>query len=278
MKRITKRIQQLGQRAEQLREIAHQMPGRAEGLRRSMISATEKLQQVRADLMISAATLRGQADTDSVGLLTEIGGVGELLDGSGFMLEGVGWDIGAARRLQVRIERLAPTTVKALRSLLAKHDDKPAARTIFTALIQAQEAAEEIEVGSLLWTDVVIEIGAVTTVRIGWHQLVEDEDEDDESRRPGSEGGEGEMPRTSSISSPAFTSGSFQRPTSSAHPRQELSTPDRPIAPPTLREIAPIAVEPPPLPTRTPTWGTERGDTMSLDRFKKMPNVGRRSR
>lgn len=278
MKRITKRIQQLGQRAEQLREIAHQMPGRAEGLRRSMISATEKLQQVRADLMVSAAALRGQADTDSVGLLTEIGEVGELLDGSGFMLEGVDWDIGAARRLQVRLERLAPTTVKALRSLLAKYDDKPAARTILTALIQAQEAAEEIEVGSLLWTDVVIEIGAVTTVRIGWHQLVEEEDEVEASRRPGSGAGTSEVPRASSISSPAFTSGFFQRPMSSAPTHQESSSPGLPITPPTLPEIDPIAVEPPPLPTRTPTWGTERGDTMSLDRFKKMPNVGRRSR
>ncbi len=276
MKRITKRIQQLGQRAEQLREIAHQMPGRAEGLRRSMISATEKLQQVRADLMVSAATLRGQADTDSVGLLTEIGEVGELLDGSGFMLEGVDWDIGAARRLQVRIERLAPTTVKALRSLLAKHDDKPAARTIFTALIQAQEAAEEIEVGSLLWTDVVIEIGAVTTVRIGWHQLVEDEH--DESRRPGTGAGGSDVPRASRISSPAFTSGSFQRPQASAPAQADSGGPGQSIAPPTLPEIAPLAVEPAPLPTRTPTWGTERGDTMSLDRFKKMPDVGRRSR
>ena len=32
MKRITRRMQELGQRAEQLREIVNQMPGRVEGV------------------------------------------------------------------------------------------------------------------------------------------------------------------------------------------------------------------------------------------------------
>ena len=266
MKRITRRMQELGQRAEQLQGIVNQMPGRVQGLRQSVASATEKLKQVRTDLTLSADALRGRAENDVVGLLAEIGEVGELLQGSGFELDGVDWDISLTRKLQVHIDRVKPTTVRALRALLAKHDGKPAANMILTALIQAQEAAEDVEVGRLVWTDVLIEIGSVTSVRIGWRELVEDEDDEPVAPPP--------LPSANPVltSSTGYTAGSFFRP----KPAETAAPAPTVVSRPTV-ESAPVAaistvrIAPPPAPSRS----RERGDPMSLDRFKKMPDLGK---
>ncbi len=264
MKRITKRVQQLGQRAEQLREIVNQMPGRVEGMRQSVFSAAEKLQQVRADLTASAGMLRGQAETDAVGLLAEIGNVGELLEGSGFVLEGVDWDIASSRRVQVRIGREGETDVRMLRVLLSRHDGKPAARTILTALIQAQEAAEELTIGRLVWTDVVIDLGMVPAVRIGWREVLAEEDEEAPlAALPGSGGAEAPPPLPAApVSSPHYTPGTFLR------PREAAPAAEEPV-------VVPVSA-PPVAAVATPRPAPQvKRDPMSLERFKKMPKVGR---
>ena len=276
MKRITRRMQELGQRAEQLQGIVNQMPGRVEGLRQSVASAAEKLKQVRSDLTLSADKLRGIAETDAVGLLEDIGEVGELLKSSGFEMDGVDWDISLSRKLQVHIDPVKPTTVRALRALLAKHDDKPAANMILTALIQAQEAAEGVEVGRLVWTDVLIEISNVTSVRIGWRELVDDEE--DEPITPTLPP---PLPSAGSVltSSPSYTAGSFYRTKPPEAPAPIAAPAPAPAVLP-QPTVKPLPVAPTPTvriaPTPAPSRSRERGDPMSLDRFKKMPDLGRR--
>lgn len=258
MKRIAKSIGHLSQRAAAIRQAVETMPAKAAEIRESVTATAGQVQQLRADLTAGVAALRPGTDADTMATLREIDAAAEVLIEAGYLLGGVDCELGAMRRLRVRLVQAEAVDLAALRSLLAAHAHRPVLKTLLSGIVQATELAEKVEFRELDFAEVVVELGAAQTVRIGWRA--------DVVAVPVA----ANPPATSEARPPTFSQSSFfARPAASpvTAPAATPSVTQPPVAarPADLRPVGQ------PAPAPTPDWRAS-----ALDRFKKMPDLSKR--
>jgi hypothetical protein len=292
MRKIIRRVQDLGKKAEQLKATAAALPARAAELRETVLMSGAQLQQLRADVQSSVAALRTDSDDRISRALGELNDNADTFRDAGYELDGVDLELGPAQRLIVHLDKLADVDPRRLRALLQSCGDKPTARAVLAACLKADETAGQIQLSNLDFCELIVHAGPVPTVRLCWRAPAEIV-----------ETGPPALPATApaSVSPPPLSSGgrfgekSFfesrgpsrpAQPTLSAPPASvqpesgaanstSSTVPNKTAPPPSSPATTPSPLaEPPPAAAAgaapSPDWRQS-----ALDRFKRMPDLSR---
>lgn len=259
MKRIAKRIGHLSQRAAEIRQAVETMPAKAAEIREAVTATAGQVQQLRADLTAGVAALRPGADADTLATLREIDAAAAVLIEAGYLLGGMDYELGAVRRVRVRLVQAEAVELTTLRSLLAAQAHRPVLKTLLAGIVQATELAEKVEFSELEFAEVVVELGAAPLVRIGWRA--------DLVGAPVT----ANSPATTEPRPPTFSQSSFfARPAAAPVAASAAPAPEAPAAPEVAKPKDSRAADQP-APATLPDWRAS-----ALDRFKKMPDFSKR--
>ena len=288
MKNITSKVQRLSQRAAELKQFVEGVPPKLVEVRAAVKDATGQVQTLRADVIASVATLRAENDTQLIAALRELDAGAEVLVEAGCLLDRVDMDLGPTRRVVVNLERAENVDARRLKALIEANRERPVIHAVLAAILKADELSETVQLEELTFTKLSIDVGLIPAVRIGWTT---------NARRavPAALG----VPQVTPVapasalgvaqSAPVVAQSSFfeQRsmPASVVAPASAAVSPvTLPVIPATPVAAAggsvetatsilpPITVAATPVPAAPGDW--RKG---ALDRFKKMPDLTKRS-
>ncbi len=284
MKKFIHRIQGLGQKAGQLKEVLEGVPGQAARLRDTVLVTAGQLQDLRKDVQSSVAGLRAENDDRIAAALNEIqAGAGEIRK-AGYELSGVEMELDPVQRLIVLLDKVADVRASELQSLLATNANRRTLHGVLSALVKAEEFAAQCGLGELEYRQLRVSVGPIPSIRLIW-RAEEMETVVVPPALPAS-AFTTPAPPSASVTTRAELAGTpAPAPASAASPFGKDSFFERRISQPNVTaehpEIESPVAQPSadlPLPTRRePVTAPDRSDWSSsaLDRFKKMPNLSR---
>jgi hypothetical protein len=168
MNKIVRKIQQATEKAEEIRRVVEGVPPKIAEVRAAFAHTAGHVQKLRGDVMNTVGTLRVENDAQILDTLREIAAHVETLQEAGCRLERVDMDLGPTRRLVVHLERNVDVELDDLQILLEEHKDLPTIRALLGAIIKADELAHKVELSELDYTRLTVELGLISTVRMGW--------------------------------------------------------------------------------------------------------------
>lgn len=177
MKKFTDKVHRLSQRAAEIKHMIESVPPKVSEIRDAVTAATGQVQKLRADIISSVSTLRAETDTQLLSALREIDEAADVLAEAGVRLEGVDMDLGATRRLIVQLERIENVDGRRLQALLTANAAHPTLHALLAAVIKADELTDKVEFKYLGFTKLIVEIGLIPSVRIGWRTEMEEPDQ-----------------------------------------------------------------------------------------------------
>lgn len=275
MKKFIHRIQDLSQKAGQLKEALEGVPGQAAQLRDTVLVTAGQLQAMRKDVQASVAGLRAENDGRIAAALNEIqAGVDEIRK-AGYELSGVEMELDSVQRLIVLLDKVADVRASELQSVLAANASRRTLHGVLSALVKAEEFAAQCDLRELEYRQLRVSVGPIPSVRLIWRA----EEVELFSVPPA-------LP-ASAFSTPAIPLGTpAPAPAPAASPFGKDSFFERRVSEPPAKtgnpEVASPVAQPSaelPSPTRhEPVTAPDRSDWSSsaLDRFKKMPKLSRR--
>lgn len=275
MKRFVSKVQNLGQKASEIRDALERVPGKVADIQQAVANAAGHIQKLRADLAASVGTLRAETDAQLVETLREIDSSTELFAEAGVRLRGVDMDLGPARKLIVQLERFEAVPLHHLRALLGANGHRPVQKALLAAILQAMLLVERVNLDHLDYSRLTVEIGLIPSVKIGWR-------EENPSTRETHPAPDAVAPFAATrseplvSSAPIFAAKEAPSPVGAA-PAAEVISVAPTAAERTPVESAPVKSAPSVLsrpddagPLLPPRWGPG-----ALDRFKQMPDPKR---
>lgn len=271
MKKMLNKIQDLGKKAAQFKQVLESAPARAAELRESVLLTAGQLQQLRQEVQGAATGLRADNEDKLTQALREINDSSDILREAGYELFGVDMELSPVHRLIVHLEKVGDSGEHTLRSLISAHAGRPTLSALLSSLTKAEHLATKVDLTHLHYRGLVIHVGPTPSVRLCWSAA-----EEIEAVATG-------KPVKLAPEPPAATPPPLPTPQSSFfEPRHNLPAhPPAPSIVPTSAPTAPApAASPAPPPAPAPAaepktlvaggWKRE-----SLERFKKMPDVSK---
>lgn len=256
MRRIIHKVQDLGKKAAEFKQVVQSAPNKAAELRQALMTTAGELQQIRTDVQSNLTGLRVNSEDRIIQAMREITEGTATFEEAGYALVAMDLDFSLTQRLAVRLEKLEEVPHATLRNLLAR-EVRQTIKPILSGMLKAEEMAASIELNGLTYSELIVHVGAVPAIRMGWRSDVIAEEVSPISAA-----------RTASAppplpASPAFGSFFEQRPPKPAVPESTLGVTTVAGVPAAMPPIEPAA------PAEQP-WSRN-----SLDRFKKMPDVSK---
>jgi len=168
MNKIVRKIQEASARAEEIRRVVEGVPPKIAEVRQAIAQTAGQMQKLRGDVMTTVGALRLENDGHILDTLREIDAHVETLADAGCRLERVDMDVGPTRRLIVHLERVAEVSAEDLQALHELHSGSVTIRALIGAIIKAEELAHKVELNELEYTRLTVELGLISTVRMGW--------------------------------------------------------------------------------------------------------------
>lgn len=281
MKQFITNIKNLSQKAAEIKAAVQQVPPKVAEIREAVSATAGQLQQLKSQIEYSVADLRTEDETRLSEVLQEVGGSEEVLLKAGFTLDGMDIELSPVQRLLVHLHKEEEVHASVLRALATANQHRRSLHAILSALLQARQMAETVELENLVYDEVIIGIGPIPSVRLCWRS----------ESLPGpvatALAATTVPPPVSVTPNPApvpaptaqsvFGPGSFfeQRPATTLTQSVASTAPVEPETSPGAgaRESAPtgVALAKAPVESSVPEAGSD-----PLARFKRMPNLGRR--
>jgi hypothetical protein len=168
MNKIVRKIQQATEKAEEIRRVVEGVPPKIAQVKQAIAATAGEVQKLRGDVMSTVGTLRVENDTQVLEALREIDAHLDVLGEAGCHVERVDMDLGPTRRLVVHLARQSDVSVSELRALQIEHKDLATIRALLGAIIKADELAETVDLNELEYTRLTVDLGLISTVRMGW--------------------------------------------------------------------------------------------------------------
>lgn len=168
MKRIVRRVQTLNERAAELTAAAGQLPKRVAEMREAMTATTSQLQSLKTDIQVNVADLVIDREDDFAAALAEISSHAPVLAEAGFLLEGLDIEVSPTQRVVVQLVRIGDAEPGEIEKLIQKHQGETTLRAILSAILKAGDVAATIKIEGLDYHQLLIGIGPVPIIRIGW--------------------------------------------------------------------------------------------------------------
>jgi hypothetical protein len=168
MKRFISKVQNLSQKAAEIKAAMQQVPPKVAEIREAVAATTGQLQQLKSEIQYSVADLKADHEDHLSEALQEINSSAEIFAKAGFVLIGVDLEISPVQRMLVHLARVEDVHATVLRALLSANQHRRTTRAILSSLLQAKQMAETIEFGELIYDEVVVGIGPIPSIRVCW--------------------------------------------------------------------------------------------------------------
>lgn len=292
MKNFKTKLQALRQKAEQLKQVVESAPARAERLRGAVHSAAGQFQQLRSEVQGTVSALRMNDDTQLAAALVEIkDSEGVFLD-AGYHLTGVDMEPGMAPRLLVHFDKLEQVSEAELLRLQKQHQSRPTLHALLSSMIKAEETAASVRLSDLIYSRLVVQVGPIPSVQIGWRRNEEEEPSPTVAQAATSSPPSTTAPPPLPGADPAATFFGQARPASVTVPTDQSIIAASPSFPaplpptPAPRPPTPTPLRVAPISLSTPRTRASREKSSSsestgdwrkdaLAKFKQMPDLGR---
>ena len=264
MKKFVTKVQELGNKAAQIKAAIESVPPRVQEVREAVAATASQLQQLRSEVQSNVTSLRTESEDDLIETLREIDGAAGTFREAGYQLYDAEIELGPSQRLLVHLEKLEDVSHPKLRSLIAAHQGHQTTHAILSALLKAEELAERVDLSNVTYHKLTVFVGKMPMVRLCW---CANDVEAHTAFTPTAPPVPTATPLPSVSSSPAlassmFGAGSFfekQSPAVSTHSLESAPSTAVPHAP-----SGPASIPAIPAPETDP-----------LARFKKMPNLSK---
>ena len=168
MKQFISNIKNLSQKAAEIKAAMQQVPPKVAEIREAVTATAGQLQQLKSEIQYSVADLKADQEESLSEALQDINNSREAFEKAGFVLDGVDLEISPVQRLLVHLLRTEDVHASVLRSLVQSNQHRRTTRAILSSLLQAKQMADTVEVGDLIYNEVVVGIGPIPSVRLCW--------------------------------------------------------------------------------------------------------------
>lgn len=168
MKQFISKAKNLSQRATELRTALQQLPPKFAEVRETIAATAGQLQQLKVDVQSSVTDLKADNEHRISHALLEIESSRRIFLEAGFELSGVDLEISPVQRLLVRLSKLEEVPLSAVRALIAANQKVKTTHAILSALLQAQQMADEVELADLEYRELMVSLGPIPSIRLCW--------------------------------------------------------------------------------------------------------------
>jgi hypothetical protein len=168
MKQFISNIKNLSQKAAEIKAAMQQVPPKVAEIREAVAATTGQLQQLKSEIQHSVADLKADNEGHLSDALQEINASTDVFAKAGFMLSGVDLEISPVQRMLVHLTRVDDVHPSMLRSLVSANQHRRTTQAILSSLLQAQQMADTVELNHLHYSEVVVGIGPIPSVRLCW--------------------------------------------------------------------------------------------------------------
>ncbi len=263
MKNFINKIQDLGQKAAQIKQVIESAPAQAAQLRETVMMTAGQLQQMRADVQTAVGGLRADNGDRLTHALREINDGADTFLDAGYQLIGVDMEVSPVQRLVVHLAKVESVAESRIHALVSANVGHPTISALLTSLAKADALTSNMHLSNLSYRELVVHVGPTPSVRLCWQadEVIESSAPAQSLVRPPS------MPAavaTPSAPSSSFAQSSYFEPRAATH-----------AAEPKPSETAAAASA---APVHVPVVKTVQGSdwkATALDRFKKMPDASK---
>lgn len=172
MKQFISKVQNLSRKAAEIKAAVQQVPPKIAEMREAVTATAGQLQQLKHEIQFTVGDLKADQEDHLSEALQELNNSAEVFAQAGFALDGVDLEISPVQRLLVHLLRQEDVHASVLRSLAQANQHRRTLRAILASLLQAKQMAETVEVGGLIYNEVIIGIGPIPSVRLCWRSEV----------------------------------------------------------------------------------------------------------
>jgi hypothetical protein len=273
MKQFVSKVRNLSQKAAEIKAAMQQLPPKVAEVREAVAATAGQLQQLRMDVQSTVTGLQADSEQRLSQAMQEIHGSLDVFLEAGFELGGMDLELSPVQRLLVHLNKLEDVHPSIIRSLISANQHRKTTHALLTSLLQAQEMAATVDLTNLNFTQLIVSIGPIPSVRICWRG------EEAAEAKPAAEAVQTiSVPPPVGASAPAphtvFGQSSFFEKRS---PQTSPTT-----AQTTAVTASAIKISPPPVTSAEASEVTEAAHASSpagkpdpLARFKKMPDLSK---
>jgi hypothetical protein len=260
MKNFIHKIQDLGQKAAQIKQVIEGAPAQAAQLRETVMMTAGQLQQMRADVQTAVGGLRADNEDRLTHALRAINDGADTFLDAGYQLIGVDMEVSPVQRLVVHLAKVESVAESRIHALISANVGHPTISALLTSLAKADALTEKMHLSNLSYRELVVHVGPTPSVRLHWRadDVIESAAPAHSIVRPPP------VPvvvATPSPALPTFGQSSYFEPRAVVHPVE--SKPSEVAAPASAPAV------------HVPVVKTVKGSDWkqsALDRFKKMPD------
>ncbi len=168
MKQFISRVKNLSQKAAEIKAAVQQLPPKVAEIRETMVATTGQLQQLKSEIHFTLADLKADSEDRLSQALLEIKSSAQVFAKAGLVLRGIDLEISPVQRLLVHLHRKEDVHASMLRSLVSENQHQRTIHALLSAILQAKQMAETVEVGELQYREIIVGVGPVPSVRLCW--------------------------------------------------------------------------------------------------------------
>jgi len=263
MKNIIHKIQDLGQKAAQIKQVIESAPAQAAQLRETVMMTAGQLQQMRSDVQTAVSGLRADNEDRLTHALRELNDGADTFLEAGYQLVGVEMEVSPVQRLIVRLAKVESVSESRIHSLVSANVARATISALLASLAKAEALTGRMHLSNLSYRELVVHVGPTPSVRLCWwaDDVIESVEPAHGVVRPPP------VPVVTATPSPAlptFGQSSFFEPRSTPHAPE----------PKPVEAAAPANVPAAHAPVVKTVQGSDWKQS-ALDRFKKMPDASK---
>ncbi len=270
MKNLIHKIQDLGQKAAQVKQVIEAAPAQAAQLRETVLMTAGQLQQIRGDVQTVMSGLRADSGDRLTQALRELNDHADTFLEAGYQLIGVEMEVSPVQRLIVRLARVESVSEARIHALVSANVARATISALLASLAKAEGLTAQMHLSNLSYRELVVHVGPSPSVRLCWHA----DDVIDTPAHPQPPPLVRPAPVTPSAATPsptlqAFGAGSYFEQRAPVRPAEPA-----PVSPPAhAPEVEPH--ERPAPAASAVKIATSDWKQSALDRFKKMPEASK---
>jgi hypothetical protein len=169
MKNLIHKIQDLSQKAAQMKQAIEAAPAQAAQLRDTVLMSAGQLQQIRGDVQTAMSGLRADSGDRLTQALRELNDHADTFLEAGYQLIGVEMEVSPVQRLIVRLARVESVAVAQIHALISANVARTTISALLTSLAKAEGLTAQMHLSNLSYRELLVHVGPSPSVRLCWH-------------------------------------------------------------------------------------------------------------